>query len=261
LLLPALSKAKQKAQGTYCMNNEKQLALAAIEYADDNNDHWIPNFPGQDPNWVVGKMDWNASNPDNTNYMLLVDPIHSVLGQYIKNYKIFHCPSDPSYVQGEGQRVRSVSASQSVGTVYASTGQLSAGDNVNGQWLPGANVGANLQTTWRTFGRTSDMTIPDPSRLFIFLDEHPDSINDPQFAVQMAYVGPFAKIIDVPASYHNGAGGFSFCDGHAEVHRWIGSTIQKPVVNGGANIGNNAQPANDSAVDVLWLQQRASSQL
>src|ERR1700743_3225770 len=80
LLLPALAKAKQKAQGIYCMNNEKQLVLGAILYADDFTDHWIPNQPGQNPNWVAGSMDYNAGNTDNTNAAKLVDKNQSVMG-------------------------------------------------------------------------------------------------------------------------------------------------------------------------------------
>jgi prepilin-type processing-associated H-X9-DG protein len=97
--------------------------------------------------------------------------------------------------------------------------------------------------------------------IFIFLDEHPDSINDPQFAVQMANTGSSATIVDFPASYHNGAGGFSFADGHAEIHKWLGKTIQPAIVNGGRSLGNGAtgQQAGDSAADVAWLQEHCSA--
>ena len=117
MLLPALSKAKNRAQAVYCMNNEKQLALAAITYANDSNDKWVPNFPGQTPAWCAGGMDWNSGNTDNTNMHKLVDPQGSILGPYIANPKCFHCPADQSFVQGEGERVRSVSLSQTVGTM------------------------------------------------------------------------------------------------------------------------------------------------
>ena len=152
--------------------------------------------------------------------------------------------------------------SQAVGTVGAAVGQLAAGSAVNGQWLTGNNIGSSQQTAWRTYGKTSSMTVPGGTMLWVFVDEHPDSINDAGFAVQMAKTGPFSTIIDFPASFHNGAAGFSFADGHAEIHRWIGKTIQPPVVNGGASIGNGISAglsAGDSVPDVLWLQMHTSA--
>ena len=259
MLLPALNKAKQKAQGMNCLNNQKQLALAAIMYADDNHDNWVPNFPGQSPGWVAGNMDWNSGNTDNTNLAQLVNAAVSVLGPYVLNPKLLHCPADNSAVTGEGSRVRSVSMSQAVGTVGKATGPLAAGSAVNGQWLTGANIGNSLQTAWRTYGKTSSMTIPGPSLLWVFVDEHPNSINDAGFAVQMQYTGIFSRIIDFPASYHNGAAGFSFADGHAEIHKWRGKTIQPAVILGGGNIGNGVNNAGDSAPDVSWLQEHTSA--
>jgi prepilin-type processing-associated H-X9-DG protein len=108
------------------------------------------------------------------------------------------------------------------------------------------------------------MTVPGTAMLFIFLDEHPDSINDAQFAVEMENTGGAATIVDFPASYHNGAGGFSFADGHAEIHKWIGKTIQPPIVNGpGSNLGNGGYggSANDSVPDMAWLQEHCSARL
>jgi prepilin-type N-terminal cleavage/methylation domain-containing protein/prepilin-type processing-associated H-X9-DG protein len=263
MLLPALSKAKNRAQGIYCMNNEKQLVLAAITYANDFHDKWVPNFPGQSPGWVAGNMDFTAANTDNTNSQKLVNPQVSTMGPYIANPKCFHCPADQSFVTGEGDRVRSVSMSQAVGTVGADISPLHAGDAVNGQWLTGANIGSSLQTQYHTYGTTASMNVPGTSMIFVFLDEHPNSINDAGFAVEMATTGAFAQIIDYPASYHNGAAGFSFADGHAEIHKWIGKTIQPPVVNGGSNLGNGntGRSAQDSAPDMAWLQQHCSAPL
>ena len=259
MLMPALNKAKQKAQGISCLNNQKQSGVAAIMYSNDYQDNWMPNFPGQKPGWVAGNMDWNSGNSDNTNSAMLVDPSISVLGPFAINPKLFHCPGDNSFVANEGSRVRSVSMNQAVGTVGVTTGQLTAGSAVNGQWLTGNNIGSSLQTTWRTYGKTSSMNNPGPSMLWVFVDEHPNSINDAGFAVQMFYTGAFSRIIDFPASYHNGAAGFSFADGHAEIHRWLGKTIQPAVISGGGNIGNGVNAAGDSVPDVLWLQTHTSA--
>lgn len=106
---------------------------------------------------------------------------------------------------------------------------------------------------WRTYLKLGLIKLP--SKTFVFLDEHPDSINDAAFAVacsgassQPGAPGGTPLIIDFPASYHNGAAGFSFSDGHAEIHKWIGKTI-KP----GATIPVLGIPALDSARDVKWM--------
>jgi len=255
LLLPVLARAKQKAKAIQCISDRKQVILAAVMYADDNQDHWVPNQPGQNPSWVAGNMDWNPNNGDNTNFNKLVDKTVSVMAPYIKDYQCFHCPSDASYVAGKGPRVRSISMSQAVGT--RNNGQVVQA--VNGQWLTGNNIGNATQTTWRTYGRSADMVSPTPSLLWVFADEHPDSINDAMLAVQMSLSGPFATIIDYPASYHNGAGGFAFADGHAEIHKWIGRTIQPPLVYSGSPPSEHSNPCGDSAPDVMWLQKHTSA--
>jgi len=252
LLLPALAKAKQKAKAIQCISDRKQIILAAVMYADDNQDHWVPNQPGQVPSWTAGNMDWNPANGDNTNINKLVDKTGAVMGPYIKDYRCFHCPSDASYIAGKGPRARSISMSQAVGT-------QKNGQAVNGQWLTGSDIGNAAQTTWSTYGRSSDMVNPAPSQLWVFVDEHPDSINDAMFAVQVAFTGPFATIIDYPASFHNGAGGFAFADGHAEIHKWKGQTIQPPLVYSGSPPSEHSNPCGDSAVDVMWLQGHTSS--
>lgn len=211
-------------------------------------------------------MNFASNNPDNTNSAELVNSSVSVMGTFVGTPKIFHCPADTSAAPVQSLRVRSVSMNQTVGTVdansaAASGGQLSAGGPVNRQWVLGNNIGYSRQTAWRTYGKTASMSLPGPSMLWVFVDEHPDSINDAGFAVEMAKVGPFAQIIDYPASSHGGACGFSFADGHAEIHKWLGSTIQSPVVNSGS-IGYGAyagKPVGDSAPDVLWLQQHTSA--
>jgi prepilin-type N-terminal cleavage/methylation domain-containing protein/prepilin-type processing-associated H-X9-DG protein len=266
MLLPALAQTKTKSHGLDCMNNQRQLVLAAKLYAEDNQDNWVPNQPGLGPGWVAGGMNFTAANTDNTNAAKLVDLNQgSVMGPYARNPSIYHCPEDYSKVPGEGDRVRSVSMSQTVGTCGAGVvGGVTAGSPVTGQWTTGNNTGNTRQIKWRTYGKTSSMTIPGASMLFVFLDEHPNSINDPQFAVDMADTGPAAKIIDCPAYYHNGAAGFSFADGHAELHKWLGSIIKPPVnFTGGSIILGNGGSGNNagfgSAADMAWLQAHSSA--
>jgi prepilin-type processing-associated H-X9-DG protein len=102
------------------------------------------------------------------------------------------------------------------------------------------------------------ITDPGPSLVYIMLDEHPDSINDAAFANQMVTADtlPSAHIIDVPASYHNGACGFSFVDGHAEIHKWTDPrTIIPAKYNGNLSL-NFSSPNNR---DVLWFAMHTTS--
>jgi len=202
-------------------------------------------------------MDFTPTDTDNTNINALMDPTRCMTAPYVKQPGIYHCPADTSSVQGEGLRVRSISMSQSVGTCPVNTGCLIAGGAVNGQWLTGSDIGTGCQTTWRTYGKGSDMTLPGPSMLWVFCDEHPDSINDAMLAVSMATDTASANIIDYPASYHNGAGGFAFADGHSEIHKWVGHGIQPPVT--WTTGSRHSVAAGDSTNDVAWLQQRTSA--
>ena len=110
-----------------------------------------------------------------------------------------------------------------------------------GSWLPAP--------PYRTFAKDDDIVIP--SKTWVFIEEHEDSINDAACAVQMAEQGAkSARIIDFPASYHNGACGLSFADGHSEIHRWVGTKIRaKPSYNGSLALNVDA---GDSRVDVIW---------
>lgn len=255
LLLPVLAKAKAKALGTQCMNDNRQLGLGALMYADENQDWWIPNQPGANPGWCTLNMNFNAGNTDNTNIALLYDASQNLLAPYYKNAAIFHCPCDKSLVPGEGSRVRSVSASQAVGTSLAAICGQGAPCPVNGQWLSGMNIGGGCNTSgYLTYGKTSQMSQPGAANIWVFADEDPLSINDCQLAVQCKLIGPFATIIDYPASYHNGGATFAFCDGHAEIHRWTGLGIQTVGQSGHSN------PAGDSSTqDMPWLQFRTSA--
>ena len=268
LLLPALAKAKQRAQAAQCMSNAKQIVLGALLYANDNNDIWIPNQPnGASTNqldWVTGTMNWDPANAFNTNSDALVGANFAIMAAYIKAPGVYHCPADKSFVPGEGPRVRSISQSQAVGSVWLTVPNtcVTAGGPVNGQWLTGVNVGNGCQTTFRTYGKITDFTLPGPSMTWTFIDEHPDSINDSGFAVQCANTGPGGEFIDLPANYHNGAVGISFADGHAEIHKWMGGVIDaqanlNPLPNPPFS-GNQQCFSQGDLADLHWMQQRTS---
>jgi prepilin-type N-terminal cleavage/methylation domain-containing protein/prepilin-type processing-associated H-X9-DG protein len=273
MLLPALAKAKAKAQGIYCMNNTKQIMLALHLYADDNNDNLAPNdfytgppaLPGpfygpqrNQVNWVGGGMDFMSANHENTNLTDLVE--WAALGKYNPSYKTYHCPADTTSVPGLGPRVRSVSMNGCVGTVWNTanaTGTPAKGQPVGPTWLTGSwGTGVN-NTIWETFGKLGSFTHPGPSQTWVLVDEAPQSINDPVFCVGMGKTAnldgtaTFGSFIDTPAIYHNGACGFAFADGHSEIHKWHGSKIQNKTLASGWTAG-------DSAGDLVWLQYRTT---
>ena len=231
LLLPVLSKAKLRTQGTQCMNNGRQMMLGWRMYADDNMNLLLAALVDDTiiaqhrVEWVTGGLDFNPGNA--SNWDPTVDLAQSPLMPFIgKNYSVWKCPADQSRVnegaKGILPRVRSISMSQ----VFAPGG-----------WLP--------SPPWRTYAKINEIVIPD--KTWVLVDEHPDSINDAALAVQMG--GP--NIIDFPASFHNGACGFSFADGHTEIHKWKGGTIKAPV-NYTATMPLNV-PAGDSLPDVQWM--------
>ena len=249
LLLPALSKAKLKAQAITCMNNGHQLALGFTMYGGDNGGNLasaLSSNPAR-PSWVTGDLDFNPGN--RSNWDINQDLVHCLLWNYVgKNPQVFKCPADISFVVVQGvskPRVRSISMNQAFGT---------------GEWLNGGGPGSS-PAPWRIFARESDVT--KPAETFVFVDEHPDSINDGALAVQCTGNQPSdppssSKIIDWPASFHNGACGLSFFDGHSEIHRWMGSYIKQRVVfnnSGGLPLG---VPAQDSWVDFHWMAARTS---
>ena len=244
MLLPALSKAKAKGQGISCMNNLKQIQLAHIMYPEDNRDRLPgPGYlnPVERHAWVYGWLDYDPANRDNTNKLDLIDKSRGRLAPYIQNADVYKCPADPSYVKingGRVPRIRSMSMSQAMGGP--------------GGWLPG-NYDES-QKTWKTYAKTADFVMGGAENLYVLLDEHPDSINAGGFANMMITDLSKAKIIDYPASYHVGAAGLSFADGHAEIHRWKDSRTIQPVKFYLMPL-NVASGGNK---DMLWLSDHTS---
>ena len=236
MLLPALSKAKAKAQGIACMNNGKQMAFGWMLYAEDYDGLLIKSLdnsavPENDKRalLVPGNLNYAPGNP--MNYDPSVTVALSPLQKYIGNStEVWKCPSDIGTVlNAQRQRVPRV-RSQSMSQVFDF-----------GFWLPASQ--------YRVYSRLGH--IVDPSQTWVMIDEHPDSINDAACAVRMAEPGARSgEIIDFPASYHNGAAGLSFADGHSEIHRWIGSKIKPPVRYRDGVITTTS--AGDSLPDIIW---------
>ncbi len=247
LLLPALAKAKTKAQGISCMSNLKQLQLVWHLYAGDNNDS-IPTSgyikPVEATAWVDGWLDFNGSNPDNTNTAALIDPKRSRFATVLTAAGVYRCPADRSMVKIRGTslpRVRSMSMSQAFGP---------------GDWLDPAGFQVNARSKkYRVYYKTSDIIDPGPAKCFVLLDEHPDGINAGGFANMMVESAPLARIIDFPASYHNGAGGISFADGHSEIRKWVDPRTRAPI-HYNNNLQLNVPSPNNQ--DMIWLSDRTS---
>jgi prepilin-type processing-associated H-X9-DG protein len=229
MLLPALSKAKIKAQGISCLSNTKQLLVAWTLYAGDNQDRLVPNYGGAARGgWVGGVMTWNFST-DNTNQSKI---LNAKLGPYARNVGIYHCPADNSIGLGQSQnRIRSLSMNVFMG-----------------------NTGGSSWNGYRLFSRFGD--IRTPTEVFVFLDEHPDSIND-GFSTYCPGDGPpeVSQWSDLPDSYHNGAGGFSFADGHSEIKKWVDAATKRPT--GRVDIGGPVSKQG-RANDIGWALQRST---
>jgi prepilin-type N-terminal cleavage/methylation domain-containing protein/prepilin-type processing-associated H-X9-DG protein len=245
MLLPALSKAKTKAHGIACINNLKQLQLVWHLYAGDFNDRVVSSGyirPVEPTAWVDGWLDFNPGNSDNTNRAALQDPERSKFALYLKDVGVYKCPADRSNIRGV-PRVRSMGMSQAF-----------AGP---GDWLDPAGFGVNGSSRkYHTFFKASEIVDPSPSSCYVLLDEHPDSINAGGFANMMVESPPTARIIDFPASFHNGAAGISFADGHAEIRKWVDTRTQPPPLYNNELALNVASPNNQ---DMIWLSDRTSS--
>lgn len=229
MLLPALSKAKIRAQSIHCMSNGKQLGLSWLMYADDHQSKVANAF-----DWVPGWMDYSGST-DNTNTTYL---LNGLLGPYLKSVGVYKCPADMSLSFGKkGQpRVRSISMNQMFRT-----------------WPDGHST----SPPWRIYGKTSDMTAPPPVNLWVFIDEHPDSVNDAAMAVKMDPKWPNTLWQDGPSTTHAGACGFSLADGHSEIKKWKDSrTLALKVTYQNSFPFGTFQREN---LDILWTQERTSA--
>ena len=246
LALPPLARAKARGQATYCMNNLRQFGLALHMYAGDHDDSLPYNMgpggikqtvaAGQYLNWVNNVMSW-TTDPDNTNSFLLRT---GGLGPYLSGVSsIYKCPSDnvldpDQLALGWTERVRSVSMNAMLGNAGEF---LEAGINTNN---PG----------YKQFFRMSD--VPEPSRIFAFVEEHPDSIDDGYFLNRLYSY----QWNDLPASYHNGGANFVFADGHAEYQFWRNSLTIRPARPDGAGLPLNV--VKEEAADLYWVLSRTS---
>ncbi|MHB8521247.1 MAG: type II secretion system protein [Limisphaerales bacterium] len=252
MLLPALAKAKTKAQGILCMSNNKQLITAWHLYSGDFNDKVCNNFTIPDTeaaittkkfnNWVNNVMTWATTGLDAQSTTNVEWVKNGILANYTgAALQVYKCPADvylsPAQQKlGWTARLRSNSMNALFGLSDNNPSSLSGK-----AWADGS---------YRQFLRQAD--VPNPAMTWVTLDEHPASINDAFFIVGRTA----SQWGDTPASYHNGACGFSFADGHAEVHKWLSATSKYPV--------NAANPATlnvrafdaSGRTDFQWYDER-----
>ena len=241
LLLPALGKAKSKAQGISCMSNLKQLQLGWLMYSGDNDDKIVRTgglselvtFPndlngqpgGKFSQWVLGTID---ALPGATNTLLIQA---GLLFPYVNSLAVYKCPADKKLVGG-APTARSMSMNCWMNPIrdwnsikgYSGTGAL------------------------RVFRKQSNINKPTPSSCWVLIDENPLSINDGWFVCDPKNATSWP---DVPASYHNGAGGLSFADGHAEIKKWKDKTV--------LNLSAPGAAKDPTSTDLQWLQDRTTS--
>jgi prepilin-type N-terminal cleavage/methylation domain-containing protein len=229
MLLPALAKAKQKAQGISCISNERQLATASIIYSGDNQDKIVSNNNNASLGWV------DTTSPRTSKSQL----DNGMLWSTVKSYGVYHCPADQSMQNGVPY-LRSMSMNCWVGPL-----DTDLPPNV-------ANIGDPKGKVFRKQSDFGGSSGGGPDNIFVFIDENPSTIADGYFANDClnGTAQPNAWV-DMPAVYHNHANGMSFADGHAEIHKW---TDPKVLSQGNGNF----TPATAPYTDLHWLQSHTS---
>ena len=250
MLLPALAKAKAKAQGIQCMNNHRQLTLAWKMYNDDNRD--VILYSSMDGTtseknkytWMTGGLDFSGAN--RSNWDIEQDIKKSPMWPDCGNSPgLFKCPADFSKVVVNGKnlpRVRSISMNFWAGGFAGSDSGL---PHISGGY-------------WKLYLKTSDFVDPGPSRTWLFLDMREDSIDWGNFATDMTgYPSSPTSwgFFDLPGIYHGRACGFSFVDGHSEIKKWQDGRTAPPLLKD-LVIADESPSAGNK--DVFWLQDRCT---
>ena len=246
LLLPVLSKGKLKAQGVQCLNNHRQLCLAWRMYSDDNQDRLLyasenPYDPSTfESAWVTGTLDFNPGN--RSNWDPNQDITKSLMWPYCsRNLSIWKCPTDRSAVVVNGEtkpRVRSMSMNLFLGGWGGTDG--------------------DILSDYLIYVKQTELQVPGPSNVFVFLEMREDSIDMGNFGTRMAGWPDKPSqygFYDLPGFYHHLACGFSFADGHSEFRRWRDARTTPPIVQGGLIPDTFNSPDNP---DVAWLQEHAT---
>ncbi|MBI5800067.1 MAG: type II secretion system protein [Verrucomicrobia bacterium] len=241
MLLPALSKAKEKAQGIKCVSNMKQLQLGWTLYNGDQDDRLVLNnvsggaaaLAQTNNTWAAGNQrptsaGFDGESHTNVNYFM-----HALLGRYIGNAGLVKCPADKFIVPG-----------------FTFTYPRSVSMNF---WIarPATGNAANIGTDGAgvNFSRLSNMR--NPTDIFVFIHEDPNTLEDCAFRANMGPAGgsPPNAFENAPAALHNKGTSLGFADGRSELKRWTATTIV-----------NSVPVAANTPVDVQWLKRQATYQ-
>ena len=266
LLLPALGRAKLKAQGIQCLNNHKQLSLGWRMYAEDNNEmltyastaNRAPKVPSTDPTdpdnyaWSGAHMDFVGGN--RANWDPEYDMKRRPLWSYVKNVAVYKCPADRSTIdfnQVTRPRILTMSMNLYVGGFAPAKGAGAAGNDGGWGFASGYWIYPKLTT------------ISEPSKIFVFLDMREDRVNWSNFMCDMSGYNPSNPSLyqwgtDLPGMYHGGAAGFSFADGHSETKKWKDSRTIPPLVQGVVDPTAAASISAPGSVDVAWMQDKST---
>ena len=257
LLLSSLSISKEQGRRIVCLNNLKNLQLAWLVYTNDNEGKVVDNHYSYPItyNWVHGNFGYNVE--DNTNTFLLVGYENSMLGSYTKDYKIYKCPSDRSISTHSGKkynRVRSYSLNSWIGGENSTNYH----DGTMNNYIKALGK-ENIPFNFKVYKKDSDFN--NPSYIFSFLDELPDSIDDGQFLVDLT-----GRALDYKNAYiiynfvgfsHNKKGALAFVDGHVENKKWQEIWTINPGRYG--NTGKLIRPIGiPGSKDVEWLMSHAA---
>lgn len=271
MLIPALGKAKLKAQGVYCMNGHRQLAKGWQMYSDDANDvlvyastsSWISGPPGSTSNppddyaWSGAHMDGTANRCNwDYNYDMARRPLWPYIG---KQPGVFKCPADHSMVNVNGvdkPRILSMSMNLYVGGFAPVPPFDPVPYGTDGHWPWAAPYMIYPKMSWLCAPKGP------PDKIFVFLDMREDNINWSNFMADMDGYDPVNPnpsqylLGDLPGFYHNRGCGFSFADGHSELHRWLFDATMPPMGPLGSGAGGTISVPGD--MDVAWLQDHAT---
>jgi len=247
LLLPTLSKAREKSRSIQCLNNVRQMNLAWTMYAHDNEDHLIYNMPFSSPalrryRWILGYMRLGRADfYDHTYTPFLTE---NRLSPYIsKATKPYLCPSDRTLVEISGKKVkwnRSIVLNKWMGDTPKQ---------------PGTNEDVNLKSLNNIYGTLSE--VKKPSARFTFLNSRRDTIDNGFFENGFSALFTPARYrwYEHPAKYHSNSSSFAFADGHSELHKWRNEWEQEDAWNPVQSASGTAAPFDE---DIKWLNERST---